>query len=73
VPLGGDPNVPRSGDHTVESRLWLAGPLVEHGGAIRDDANVLDIAPTILDFLDVPLPAELDGRPLVAAAAAAAE
>ena len=26
VPLGRDPNLPRTGDHTVQSRLWAVGP-----------------------------------------------
>ena len=56
--------VNRSGDHTSEARLWLAGnglrPAVETG-----NAHALDLAPTILSLLDVPIPAELDGRSLV--------
>ncbi|MCP5366130.1 MAG: alkaline phosphatase family protein [Hyphomicrobiales bacterium] len=57
----------RTGDHTVESRLWAAGPGIAAGGRL-DGANILDIAPTVLDLLGVPLdgPAadRLDGRPL---------
>lgn len=57
------PNIPRSGDHTVESCLWMMGP--DLSPAIRPrEANVLDIAPTVLRLLDVPLPATLDGQPL---------
>jgi len=50
----------RSGDHTVESRLWAIGPGIP-GGRLLPQANVLDIAPTILNLLDVPLPDNLDG------------
>ena len=64
VPLGRDPNLPRTGDHTVQSRLWAVGPAFA-GAAFRNDANVLDIAPTVLALLDVPLPDDLDGRPLI--------
>lgn len=57
------PNIPRSGDHTVESRLWAVGPGVEPGTRLTE-ANVLDIAPTVLALLDVPEPDGLDGRAL---------
>lgn len=57
------PNIPRSGDHTVESRLWIMGPGFPSGTRLPD-ANVLDIAPTVLRLLDLPLPDLLDGAPL---------
>lgn len=57
------PNIPRSGDHTVESRLWVAGPGVSHTPKpLR--ANVLDLAPTVLRLLDLEPPDDLDGDPL---------
>ena len=55
--------VHRSGDHTVESRLWVTGPGIPSGFRLPR-AHVLDIAPTILGLLDVPLPENLDGRPM---------
>ncbi|MEM8786364.1 MAG: alkaline phosphatase family protein [Pseudomonadota bacterium] len=55
--------LPRSGDHTVESRLWRVGPGVAEG-AVVDGGNVLDVAPTILMDLDIPVAEEIDGRPL---------
>lgn len=64
VPLGKDKNLPRSGDHTVHSRLWASGSAFT-GQPVPGDANVLDIAPTILCLLDVPVPAEMDGKPLI--------
>lgn len=63
------PNTPRTGDHTVESRLWAIGPDIPRGGALPAGANVLDIAPTVLGLLDVPAPESLDGRPLLGAVA----
>ena len=55
------PHAPRSGDHTVNSELWVSG--VERTGS-GPGGSVLDIAPTILDALGVALPEWLDGRPL---------
>lgn len=53
----------RTGDHTSESRLWMIGPNVAAGGVMRR-ANVLDIAPTVLDLLGVSRLEGIDGRPL---------
>jgi predicted AlkP superfamily phosphohydrolase/phosphomutase len=53
---------PRSGDHTANSRAWLFGPRVENAGTQR--ANLLDIAPTALELLGVPVPETLDGTVL---------
>jgi predicted AlkP superfamily phosphohydrolase/phosphomutase len=60
-----NPRIPRSGDHTAHSRLWAIGPGLEPGTI--DGANVLDVAPTLLELLGVPLPDGLDGRPLLPA------
>jgi predicted AlkP superfamily phosphohydrolase/phosphomutase len=57
------PNIPRSGDHTPESRLWTFGRGIAQGGRLPV-ATVLDIAPTVLRLLDVPVPATRDGWPL---------
>ena len=57
------PSLPRTGDHTAESRLWIKGPGVPAGNRLPE-GNVLDVAPTVLQLLDVPLPDECDGQPL---------
>ena len=57
------PHAPRSGDHTVNSQLWVSGPGIE-GCEQSSSGNVLDIAPTILAALEVELPSWLAGRPL---------
>lgn len=62
VPYG-PPHNPRSGDHSAESRLWMLGPGFEATDTPLE-GNVLDIAPTVLSLLGVPLPAEFDGAPL---------
>jgi predicted AlkP superfamily phosphohydrolase/phosphomutase len=58
-----NPRIPRSGDHTTHSRLWAVGPGIEPGRLAG--GNALDVAPTLLDLLGVPLPDDLDGRPLL--------
>ncbi len=51
----------RSGDHTPHSRIWVLG--LGNGGAV-EGGHVLDVAPTVLRLLDVPIPERFDGRPL---------
>jgi predicted AlkP superfamily phosphohydrolase/phosphomutase len=57
------PGYPRTGDHTIESRLWILRPGVQPG-VCQKQADVLDIAPTVLSLLDIPLPEWFEGRPL---------
>ncbi len=59
------PWLTRTGDHTVESRLWAVGPGIAAGSHI-EGGNVLDVAPTALALLGVTLPEDLDGHPLLA-------
>jgi predicted AlkP superfamily phosphohydrolase/phosphomutase len=63
------PDTPRSGDHTVESRLWAMGPGIRAGTRL-EGGNVLDLAPTVLALLGVPAPDRLDGKPLAGVVAA---
>lgn len=58
-----NPRLPRTGDHTVESRLWACGPGIP-AGAVRSDGNVLDLAPTVLTLLGCEIPPGLDGHPI---------
>ena len=53
----------RSGEHTTNARLWVSGPGIPAGLEL-DGLNVLDIGPTALDLLGVPVPEKLDGTPL---------
>ena len=57
------PGYPRTGDHTGESRLWVLGPGVR-SSVNGEQADVLDIAPTVLSLLNVELPRWLEGQPL---------
>jgi predicted AlkP superfamily phosphohydrolase/phosphomutase len=53
----------RTGDHTPHSRLWAHGPGIVAGRSVKG-GHVLDLAPTVLELLDVPVPAGLDGSAL---------
>jgi predicted AlkP superfamily phosphohydrolase/phosphomutase len=55
----------RSGDHSPRSAVWIAGEGFTAGETLAG-ATLLDVAPTILEALDCPLPPWLDGAPLSA-------
>ena len=48
----------------MEGVLIAAGPAVPPGRDARGDADLLDIAPTVLHLLGVPVPDDMDGRVL---------
>src|SRR4051812_32666127 len=52
-----------TGDHRMEGVLIATGPAFR-AGAVPDGADLLDIAPTALQVLGVPVPADMDGRVL---------
>jgi len=52
-----------TGDHRLEGMIVGVGPAFEHG-ASPNGACLLDIAPTILHLLGVPVPDDMDGRVL---------
>lgn len=55
--------LPRSGDHTPHSRMWVVnGPF--EPGADYGGADVLDVGPTILGLLGLHAPTNIDGRDL---------
>jgi predicted AlkP superfamily phosphohydrolase/phosphomutase len=56
------PGLPRTGDHTANSRLWAVGPRV--AARRKGRGRAIDIAPTMLALLDVGVPEEVDGKPL---------
>jgi predicted AlkP superfamily phosphohydrolase/phosphomutase len=66
VPIG-TPRLPRTGDHTDATRLWARGPGIRAGTWLAP-ADVVDLAPTVLDLLGVPIPGAIEGRPLDLAA-----
>jgi predicted AlkP superfamily phosphohydrolase/phosphomutase len=52
-----------TGDHRMEGVMVASGSAFAAGTA-PVDANLLDIAPTVLHLLGVPVPADMDGRVL---------
>jgi predicted AlkP superfamily phosphohydrolase/phosphomutase len=58
----------RSGNHTDHGWFIARGPGVAAGEAMGE-YDVVDLAPTVLHHLGVPLPDELEGRPMDLAAA----
>ena len=57
---GEDPFV-TSGDHRVHGILYARGPFIRHGVRV-EDANLVDIAPTVLYAMKEPVPRDMDGR-----------
>jgi predicted AlkP superfamily phosphohydrolase/phosphomutase len=56
----------RSGTHRLDGLLLLWGPGVRRGTQV-EGATIVDVAPTVLALLGVPIPADMDGRVLSAA------
>jgi predicted AlkP superfamily phosphohydrolase/phosphomutase len=52
-----------SGDHILEGALFLAGPGVRKG-YVLDDASVMDVTPTLLALMGLPVAKDMDGRVL---------
>jgi predicted AlkP superfamily phosphohydrolase/phosphomutase len=53
-----------SGDHGGFDFAITAGVLVSNRPLAASEAAIVDIAPTVLKFFGLPIPAELDGKPL---------
>ena len=53
-----------TGDHRMNGVFIAAGPPFRPGSTLGPDADLLDIAPTILHLLGVPIPDDMDGRVL---------
>jgi predicted AlkP superfamily phosphohydrolase/phosphomutase len=54
----------RTGSHTPRGFVIMAGPGVAAGAELMG-CSIYDIAPTVLETAGMPLPAALDGRPLL--------
>lgn len=55
-----------SGDHRIDGTLILYGPDIKSGYGI-ENAGIMDIAPTVLYLLGLPVPKEMDGQVLTLA------
>lgn len=51
----------RSGNHTMDGIFIANGPSVRHGEDIGQ-VGLADVAPTLLHYLDLPIPENMDGR-----------
>ncbi len=60
------PAVNHSGNHRLDGIVALGGPGIA-GGTALPSPHLLDIAPTALACMGIPVPEDLDGRPLTRA------
>lgn len=61
-----EPSFGQTGHHHMVGIVGLAGPDVRPGLAL-EESSILDLAPTILHYLGLPVPDYMDGRVLVEA------
>jgi predicted AlkP superfamily phosphohydrolase/phosphomutase len=50
------------GDHKMEGILIMAGSLIQASKGALPDLSLMDVAPTILHLLGLPIPSDLDGQ-----------
>lgn len=60
-----EPAFGNSGDHRMDGFVGMLGPEVKRGVPI-ENANIMDVAPTILYLMGLPIPSDLDGQVLTA-------
>ncbi len=59
------PNMTKwSGDHCSFDYLTIPGALISGRTLASNDPRIIDLAPTILKYFGVAIPAEMDGKPL---------
>ena len=58
------PSFGPTGDHRMEGVFIARGTAFRPGATLGADAALLDIAPTVLHLMGVPVPADMDGRVL---------
>ena len=52
-------------EHSLHGIILAQGPHIRHNEKI-EKANIIDVAPTVLYALDMPIPTDMDGKPLTA-------
>lgn len=60
-----EPAFGNSGDHRMDGFVGLLGKEIKPGITV-ENANIMDVAPTILYLMGLPIPADLDGQALTA-------
>ncbi len=60
------PSPDRSGNHRMDGIVFLSGPGIRGASQIQG-ASIMDIAPTVLALMGVPIPESMDGRVLQSA------
>jgi predicted AlkP superfamily phosphohydrolase/phosphomutase len=59
------PNMKKwSGDHGSFDYKQTAGTLISSRPLATDRADIMDIAPTVLKYFGVPIPSDIDGKPI---------
>jgi predicted AlkP superfamily phosphohydrolase/phosphomutase len=58
-----EPSFDRSGGHRMDGLVILNGPGIQQGHNL-ERAQLIDLAPTILAAMDIPIPEDMDGRVL---------
>ncbi len=58
-----EPTYDRTGGHRMDGILMLRGPGVRSGHRL-DSSDIVDLAPTILALMGVPVPSDMDGQVL---------
>ncbi len=61
-----DPSRGVSGSHRMDGLLMMKGSRIREGAGI-EGAEIIDLAPSILHLLDLPVPEEMDGKVLESA------
>jgi predicted AlkP superfamily pyrophosphatase or phosphodiesterase len=51
-------------DHAVDGTIIMAGPGIQAGHTIASGPSVVDVTPTILAYLGLPVGKDMDGRPI---------
>ena len=59
------PNMKKwSGDHGSFDYKQTAGVLISSRALSEEQADIMDIAPTVLKYFGVPIPSDIDGKPI---------
>ncbi|RIK30901.1 MAG: hypothetical protein DCC52_06090 [Chloroflexi bacterium] len=58
-----EPAFGNSGDHRMDGFVGMLGKQIKRGAPI-ENANIMDVAPTILYLMGLPIPSDLDGQVL---------